>query len=292
MEQQYVTLRNGVQMPQVGFGVFRVKDYDECYQAVRQALDAGYLHIDTATAYINEEAVGAAIKDSGVPREEIFVTSKLWISQASYEGAKQAYADSCQRLGLDYLDLYLIHQPWSDYHGAWRALIELYNAGKVRAIGVSNFYPERFTDLVLASGFAPMVNQIEMHPFNQNLSRIAFNKQYDCVVEAWSPFAAGYFDIWSNTTLQAIADKHHKTIAQVVIRWLVQLDVVPLPKSANFTRAQQNLQVWDFELDAADLAQIATLDSGTQISNHHSVDQVTVCYNHSKTVNAAYYDKQ
>lgn len=279
MHQEYVTLRNGIKMPRIGFGVFKVSDPEECYTAVKTALAVGYRHIDTAAFYMNEEAVGRAIRDSGIPREEIFVTSKLWVNQSSYEGAFKAYQQSLDKLGLEYLDLFLIHQPWGDYHGAWRALTELYKAGKVRAIGVSNLYPERFVDFMYVAEIPPFVSQVEIHPFNHNAESIALCKEYDVVVEAWSPFAQGTNGIFTNSVLQIIANKHQRSVSQVILRWILQLGAVPLPKSVHENRMRQNLDVWDFELDAEDMEQIATLDQGLRMTDHRTVATVRRHYN-------------
>ena len=227
---KYVTLRNGVQMPQEGFGVFQIPDPAQCEQTVTEALQAGYRLIDTAAAYGNEEAVGRAVKKSGVPREELFLTTKLWIQDAGYENAKKAFQTSLDKLGLEYLDLYLIHQPMNDYYGSWRAMEELYEAGRVRAIGVCNFYPERLADLCLNARIAPMVDQVECHPFFQQRDAMETMKEFGVQIEAWGPLAEGQQGIFHDPVLTAIGQKYGKTVAQVVLRWNVQRGVVIIPK--------------------------------------------------------------
>lgn len=273
MKQLYVTLRNGVKMPMEGFGVFQIPDATECEQAVSDALNAGYRLIDTAAAYFNEEAVGKAIKKSGLPREELFIVTKLWIQDAGYENAKKAFQTSLDKLGLDYLDLYLIHQPMNDYYGSWRAMEELYEEGKIRAIGVCNFHPERLADLCLYSKIAPMVNQVEIHPFFAQNEALKTMREFGVQPQAWGPFAEGKFGIFSNPVLTKIAEKHSKTVAQVVLRWNIQRGVVVLPKSVHKNRIEENLNIWDFELDTDDMNTIASLDVGySQIIDHFSAD--------------------
>ncbi|MCW1384946.1 aldo/keto reductase [Novosphingobium sp. KCTC 2891] len=255
-----VILNNGVEMPLLGFGVFQVPDPAECERSVRDALDAGYRLLDTAASYGNEAAVGAAIKGSGIARDEIFVTTKLWIEDASYERAKAAFERSINKLQLDYLDLYLIHQPYGDVYGAWRAMEELHRAGRIRAIGISNFYPDRVVDFVLHNEVTPAVNQIEIHPFHQQHEAQALLGEHGVQTEAWGPFAEGRNDLFRNPVLQSIGDKHGKTIAQVVLRWLTQRGVVAIPKSVRRDRMAENLAIFDFQLDADDIAAIATLD--------------------------------
>ncbi|MBE9605734.1 aldo/keto reductase [Acetobacteraceae bacterium H6797] len=258
-----VTLNNGVQMPSLGFGVFQVPDPAECERSVRDAIDVGYRLLDTATSYGNEEAVGAAIKAHGIDRSELFVTTKLWVEDASYEGAKAAFERSINKLQLDYLDLWLIHQPYGDVYGAWRAMEELHRAGRIRAIGVSNFYPDRLVDFVLHNGTCPAVNQIEIHPFHQQDDAQKILKEYKVQPEAWGPFAEGKNGLFSNDVLQSIARKHGKSIAQVVLRWLNQRGIVAIPKSVRKERMAENFAIFDFQLDDADLAKIATLDQKT-----------------------------
>ena len=255
-----VTLNNGVEMPILGFGVFQVPDPAECERSVRDAIDVGYRLLDTAASYGNEAAVGAAIRNSGVDRAELFVTTKLWIQDASYEGAKAAFQRSLDKLQLDYLDLYLIHQPYGDVYGAWRAMEELHRAGRIRAIGISNFYPDRVVDFILHNDIAPAVNQIEIHPFHQQAGAETLLREYNIQPEAWGPFAEGKNGLFQNEQLQAIGDKHGKSIAQVVLRWLVQRGIVAIPKSVRKERMAENFAVFDFELDADDLAAIGKLD--------------------------------
>ena len=256
-----LTLSNGVQMPILGFGVFQMRDLDECERSVRDAIEVGYRLIDTAASYLNEEAVGRGIKKSGVPRGELFITTKLWVQDASYEGAKRAFQRSLDRLQLDYLDLYLIHQPYGDVYGAWRAMEELYQAGKIRAIGVSNFYPDRILDLMLHNKIPPAVNQIEINPFHQQIEAQSFLKQHGVQTEGWAPFAEGRNNIFQNEVLQAIAARNHKTIAQVILRWHVQREIIVIPKSVRKQRIADNFDIFDFELSQADMDAIATLDT-------------------------------
>lgn len=258
---QTVTLNNGVKMPIIGFGVYQIPDAEQCENAVYEALMTGYRLIDTAAGYLNEEAVGRAIKRSGVPREELFVTTKLWIQDAGNESAKLAFAKSLQKLQLDYLDLYLIHQPFGDYYGAWRAMEELYREGKIRAIGVSNFLPDRLMDLIVHNEIVPAVNQVETHPFYQQHESAAFMKEQGVQHQSWAPFAEGLGGMFGNETLASIAAKHGKSVAQVVLRWLVQREVVVIPKSVRKERIVENFDIFDFELDADDLKRITALDT-------------------------------
>jgi 2,5-diketo-D-gluconate reductase A len=258
-----VTLNNGVTMPLLGFGVFQVPDPEECERSVAEALRTGYRLIDTAAAYGNEAAVGDAIKRSAVPRAEVFVTTKLWVQDAGYDRTKQAFERSLRRLQLDYLDLYLIHQPFGDVYGAWRAMEELYQEGRVRAIGVSNFHPDRVMDLIVHNQVAPAVNQIETHPFNQQIATQAFLQENSVQIESWGPFAEGKHNIFQNELLRSIAGTHQKTVAQVILRWLTQRGVVAIPKSVRPERIAENFQVFDFDLSAEDMAAIATLDTKT-----------------------------
>ena len=257
---EYVTLSNGVKMPREGFGVFQVPEAVVCEQAVSDALSVGYRLIDTAAAYFNEEAVGTAIAKSGIPREELFITTKLWIQDAGYESAQKAFETSMQKLGLDYLDLYLIHQPMNDYYGAWRAMEELYEAGKIRAIGVCNFYPDRLTDLCLNARIAPMANQVELHPFFAQTGAIENMKSLNVQPEAWGPMAEGKHGIFTHPVLTEIGQKYGKTAAQVALRWNVQRGVVIIPKSIHKERMEENLNIWDFTLSKEDMAAIAGLD--------------------------------
>ena len=257
---KYVKLNNGVEMPILGFGVYQIPDPEVCEQAVYDALMAGYRSIDTAAAYENEEAVGRAIRRSGIPREELFITTKLWISDAGYEPAKKAFEESMLKLGLKYLDLYLIHQPFGDVYGSWRAMEELYKEGRIRAIGVSNFYPDRLADLILHNEIAPAVNQVETHPFHQQTAAAEFMRSEGVQIESWAPFAEGRNGLFSNELLLKIAAKHGKTVAQVVLRWLIQRDVVCIPKSVHKERIAENFDVFGFELGDDDMAAIAALD--------------------------------
>ncbi|MFD7522250.1 aldo/keto reductase [Paenibacillus chitinolyticus] len=258
---QTVTLNNGVKMPIIGFGVYQVPDAEECENAVYEALMAGYRLIDTAAGYLNEEAVGRAIKRSGIPREELFITTKLWVQDAGYESAKLAFAKSLKKLQLDYLDLYLIHQPFGDYYGAWRAMEELYRKGKMKAIGVSNFLPDRLMDLIVHNEIVPALNQIETHPFYQQTETTVFLKEQGVQHQSWAPFAEGRGNMFGNEVLTSIAERHNKSVAQVVLRWLVQREVVVIPKSVRKERIVENFDIFDFELSADDMEQISTLDA-------------------------------
>lgn len=258
---QTVTLNNGVKMPIIGFGVYQIPDAEECENAVYEALMAGYRLIDTAAGYLNEEAVGRAIKRSGVPREELFITTKLWVQDAGYESAKLAFSKSLKKLQLDYLDLYLIHQPFGDYYGAWRAMEDLYREGKIKAIGVSNFLPDRLMDLIVQNEIVPAINQVETHPFYQQIESAGFMKEQGVQHQSWAPFAEGRNNMFGNEVLTSIAEKHNKSVAQVVLRWLVQRDVVVIPKSVSKERIVENFDIFDFELSAYDIAQISTIDT-------------------------------
>lgn len=270
-----VVLNNGTEMPILGFGVYQISDSEECERSVFDAIQAGYRLIDTAAAYVNEEAVGKAIKRSGVPREEFFITTKLWVQDASYEGAKAAFQKSLDRLGMDYLDLYLIHQPFGDYYGAWRAMEELYAAGKIKAIGVCNFYPDRLVDLILHNKIAPAVNQIETHVFFQRAKDQAVMEEFGVRIESWGPFAEGRNDMFRNPALVSIAAKHNKSVAQVILRWLMQRGVVAIPKSVHKERIIENFRIFDFQLDTTDLETIASLDTGKSLFlDHHDPEAV------------------
>lgn len=266
---EYVTLNNGIQMPLEGFGVFQVPDPAQCENAVLDAISSGYRLIDTAAAYMNEEAVGAAIKKCGVPREELFITTKLWVQDAGYETAKKAIQTSLDKLGLDYIDLYLIHQPMGDYIGAYRAMEEAYKDRKLRAIGVCNFYPNRLADLCETVDVIPAVNQVELHPFFQQENALALMKEYGVVPEAWGPFAEGNHGIFTHPILSKIGEKYGKSAAQVALRWNIQRGVVVIPKSVHKDRMEQNFDVWDFTLSEEDMAEIAKLDLGhSEIVDH------------------------
>ncbi len=270
---EYVTLSNGVKMPLEGFGVFQVPEATVCEQAVRDALSVGYRLIDTAAAYFNEEAVGAAIRKSGIPREELFITTKLWVQDAGYESAKKAFETSMRKLGLDYLDLYLIHQPMNDYYGAWRAMEELYEAGKIRAIGVCNFYPDRLTDLCMNAKIAPMVNQVELHPFFAQTGAIGNMKSLNVRPEAWGPMAEGKHGIFTHPVLTEIGRKYGKTAAQVALRWNAQRGVVIIPKSTHRERMEENFSIWDFALSEEDMTAVAALDLGrSEIIDHSTAE--------------------
>lgn len=266
---EFVTLNNGVKMPLEGFGVFQVPDPAVCEQAVLDAIATGYRLVDTAAAYMNEQAVGAAIQKCGVPREELFITTKLWVQDASYEGAKRAIETSLRNLGLDYIDLYLIHQPMGDYIGAYRAMEESYREGKLKAIGVCNFYPNRLADLCETVEVTPAVNQVELHPFFQQENALTLMKEYGVVPEAWGPFAEGSHGIFTHPVLTEIGKQYGKTAAQVALRWNVQRGVVVIPKSIHKNRMEQNIDIWDFQLSEEDMAQIAKLDLGhSEIVDH------------------------
>lgn len=264
-----VKLNNGVEMPLEGFGVFQVPDPAVCEQAVLDAISTGYRLIDTAAAYMNEEAVGKAVAKCGVPREELFITTKLWVQDASYEGAKAAIETSLNKLGLDYIDLYLLHQPMGDYIGAYRAMEEAYKAGKLRAIGVCNFYPNRLADLCETVEIKPAVNQVELHPFFQQENALALMKEYGVQPEAWGPFAEGNHGIFTHPVLTTIGQKYGRSPAQVALRWNVQRGVTVIPKSVHKDRMEQNLAIWDFQLSGEDMAEIAKLDIGhSEIVDH------------------------
>ncbi|MFA0887998.1 MAG: aldo/keto reductase [Synergistales bacterium] len=259
----HVLLNNGVKMPMLGFGVYQITDLEECERCVLEALQVGYRMIDTAASYMNEEAVGRAIRRSGVPREEIFVTTKLWIQDAGYESTRKAFEKSLARLQLDVLDLYLIHQPYGDVHCSWRAMEDLYREGRVRAIGICNFQPDRVMDLVVRNRVVPAVNQVETHPFCQQIETQEFLKANDIQIESWGPFAEGKNDIFRDERLLAIAEKHGKTVAQVILRWLTQRGVVAIPKSVRKERIAENFRVFGFELSAEDMSMIADMDTKT-----------------------------
>jgi diketogulonate reductase-like aldo/keto reductase len=264
-----VKLNNGVEMPILGFGVYQVTDANECTNSVLEAINAGYRSIDTAAAYGNEEAVGKAIKKSGVAREELFITTKLWIQDAGYEKAKKAFEKSLKNLNLDYLDLYLIHQPYGDVHGAWRAMEELYQEGKIRAIGVSNFQPDRLMDLLVFNKVVPAVNQIETHPFNQQIETQKFLEENNVQIESWGPFAEGKNDMFKNELLVSIGKKHNKSVAQVILRWLTQRGVVSIPKSVRKERILENINIFDFELTHNEMNTIKVLDTQKSLFFDH-----------------------
>ena len=256
---EYVTLYNSVKMPILGYGVYQVTK-EECERCVLDALKAGYRSIDTAQSYFNEEEVGEAMQKSGVPRNEIFLTSKVWIDNYGYDKCRKSVETSMKKLKTDYLDLMLLHQPFSDYYGAWRALEDLYCEGKIRAIGVSNFYPDRLVDIASFSSVRPMVNQVETHPFNQQVAAKKYMDKYGVQIEAWAPFGEGRGGLFENPVLAEIAQEHKKTTAQVMLRWHIQRGVVVIPKSTHYERMKENLNVFDFMLDEEDMAKIAALD--------------------------------
>jgi 2,5-diketo-D-gluconate reductase A len=260
---QTVKLNNGVKIPILGFGVFQITDPAECERCVVDAIQTGYSHIDTAASYQNEEAVGRGIKQSGVAREKLFITTKLWIQSNGYEGTLRAFENSLKRLQLDYIDLYLIHQPFGDVYGEWRAMEELYQQGKIRAIGVSNFLPDRIMDLMIHNKITPAVNQIEVNPFQQQIDTQEFLQDNSVQVEAWAPFAEGRNDMFQNELLLSIAAKHNRSVAQVILRWLVQRGIIALAKTTRKERMLENISVFDFELNAEDVAAITTLDTKT-----------------------------
>lgn len=271
---QTVKLNNGVEIPILGFGVFQIADPAECARCVVDAIEVGYRHIDTAASYQNEEAVGRGIRQSGVPREELFITTKLWIQRNGYEGTLKAFERSLKRLQLDYVDLYLIHQPFGDVYGEWRAMETLYRQGKIRAIGVSNFHPDRMMDLIVHNEITPAVNQIEVNPFHQQIEAHKFFQDNGVQVEAWAPFAEGRNNIFQNNVLLSLAEKHNKSVAQVILRWLVQRGIIALAKTTRKERMIENISVFDFELSADDMAAIATLDTKTSAFFDHRNPEV------------------
>ena len=264
-----IKLNNGVEMPMLGFGVFQVKDLDECERSVMDAIETGYRLIDTAQSYGNEEAVGKAIKKSGVARKDLFITTKLWIQSNGYDGTKRAFENSLKRLQLDYLDLYLIHQPFGDVYGEWRAMEELYKEGRIRAIGVSNFHPDRLIDLIIHNEVKPVINQIETHPFHQQVDTQKFLQENNVQIESWGPFAEGKNNLFHNELLAGIGKKYDKTIAQVVIRWLTQRGVIAIPKSVRKERMEENFNVFDFKLSGEDMASIKSLDTNASLFFDH-----------------------
>src|SRR4026207_464824 len=266
---QKIVLNNGVEMPILGFGVFQIEDLAECERSVRDAIDVGYRLIDTASSYGNEEAVGNAIKRSGVPRVELFVTTKLWIADTGYDNTKRAFDRSLKRLQLDYLDLYLIHQPYGDVFGAWRAMEELFREGRIKAIGISNFHPDRVMDFIVHHEVMPAVDQIETHPFHQQVETQKFLRENNIQIESWGPFAEGKNNIFGNEVLVSIAEKHGKTVAQVILRWLTQRDIIVIPKSVRKDRMAENFDIFSFELTQEDMDAIRQLDTGASLFFDH-----------------------
>ncbi len=272
---QSVKLNNGVEIPILGFGVFQIADPAECERSVVDAIQTGYTHIDTAASYMNEEAVGRGVRQSGVAREKLFITTKLWIQSNGYEGTKKAFENSLKRLNMDYVDLYLIHQPYGDVYGEWRAMEELYQQGKMRAIGVSNFQPDRIMDLMIHNKIKPAVNQIEVNPFQQQIETQKFMLDQTVQIEAWAPFAEGRNNIFQNEVLVSIAAKHHKSAAQVILRWVIQRGIIALAKSTRKERMVENISVFDFELSVEEMAAIASLDTKTSsFFDHRNPDMV------------------
>lgn len=277
---EYITLNNDVKMPSVGFGVFQITDKEECINVVLNAIDAGYRLIDTAQSYGNEEAVGEAISKSSVPREDLFITTKVWISNGGYEKAKESIESSLIKMKLDYLDLVLIHQPLNDYYGTYKAMVDLYKEGKIKSIGVSNFYPDRLVDLALFSEITPAVNQIEINPFHQQLTAQEFNNKYGVQLQAWAPFAEGRNGMFDNPVLKTIGDKYDKSVAQVILRWLLQRGIVPLAKTVNKERILENIDIFNFELNEDDMNKIFALDKKeSSFFNHQEASSVEMLAN-------------
>lgn len=266
---QNVILNNGAEMPVLGFGVFQIPDAEECERSVADAISTGYRLIDTAVSYGNEAAVGRAIRNSGIPRESLFVTTKLWVQSDGYNGAKKAFETSLQNLQLEYLDLYLMHQPYGDVHGAWRAMEELYREGRIRAVGVSNFHPDRLMDLMVHNTIVPAINQVETHPFQQQMEAHQFLQENGVQIQSWGPFAEGKNNIFNNELLLSIGAKYNKTVAQVVLRWLTQRGVVAIPKSVKKDRMAENFNIFDFSLSAEDMEAIKTLDTKSSLFFDH-----------------------
>ena len=266
---QKVVLNNGIEMPILGFGVFQIENQEECERSVLDALETGYRLIDTAASYENEEAVGRAIKRSGVPREEIFVTTKLWVQDAGEEKTKAAFERSMERLQLDYLDLYLIHQPYGDVYGAWRDMEKLYAQGRIKAIGVSNFHPDRVMDFIVHNEVIPAVNQIETHPFHQQIETQKFLRENNVQIQSWGPFAEGKNNIFQNELLLSVGKNYGKSVAQIILRWLTQREIVVIPKSVRKVRMEENFNIFDFELSQEDMEAIATLDTKQSLFFDH-----------------------
>ncbi|MEI0581518.1 aldo/keto reductase [Brachyspira pilosicoli] len=257
---KYVKLNNGLEMPILGFGVYQIQDYEECKKAVLNAIETGYRLIDTAASYKNEKAVGDAIKESGINRKELFITTKLWIQKNGYEDTKKAFNNSLEKLQLDYLDLYLIHQPFGDYYGEWRCMEELYKNGKIKAIGVCNFFADRLVDLIMHNEIVPAVNQVEVNPFYQKSDYQTIMNEYNVQMQSWAPFAEGRNNMFTNEILLSIAKKYNKSIAQIILNWLVKRNIVVIPKSVRKERMEENFNIFDFELDESDIKLISSLD--------------------------------
>jgi Aldo/keto reductases, related to diketogulonate reductase len=272
---EYITLNNGIKMPKAGFGVFQIKDKNECVKVILDAIDAGYRLIDTAQSYGNEEAVGEAVTKTSVSREELFITTKVWISNYGYEKAKASVEESLKKMHLDYIDLVLLHQPFKDYYGAYHALEDLYKEGKIKAIGVSNFYPDRLVDLALDVDVKPAINQVEVNPFHQQDKALEYNNKYGVQLEAWAPFAEGKNGIFTNETLKEIGNKYNKSIGQVILRWLLQRGIVPLSKTVRKERMLENINIFDFELSEEDMKKIGNLNTNTSSFFSH-YDPATV----------------
>ncbi len=266
---QKVILNNGVEMPILGFGVFQITDETECEKVVLEAIETGYRLIDTAASYQNEKAVGNAIKKCGVPRNELFITTKLWVEDMGYEKTKIAFQKSLDKLQLEYLDLYLIHQPYGDVFGSWKAMQELYHEGKIKAIGVANFPSDRLMDLIINSGFSPAINQIETHPFHQQIESHQFLIENKVQTQSWGPFAEGKNDIFNNEILKTIAEKHNKSVAQVILRWLTQRNIIAIPKSVHKERMAENFDIFNFQLSEAEMQTVQTLDNKTSLFFDH-----------------------
>ena len=265
-----IKLNNNIEMPILGFGVYQIDDLKQCEQSVLDAIEVGYRSIDTAAIYNNEKAVGDALKQSGVAREDLFITTKVWIQDTGYEKTKKAFEKSLSKLQLDYLDLYLIHQPMSDVYGSWRAMEELYKEGRIKAIGVSNFYPDRLVDLILHNEVVPAINQVETHPFYQQIEGQRLMNEYNVQIESWAPFAEGQNNIFNNPILVSLAKKYNKSVAQIVLHWLTQRDVIVIPKSVNKDRIIENFNIFDFNISEEDMQLIATLDTNKTLFFTHT----------------------
>lgn len=268
------TLNNGVTIPALGFGVFAIEDQSECAKAVTLAVEAGYRLIDTAAFYENEVGVGMGVKDCGIPRSELFITSKVWGSDAGYDKTLQSFQETLKKLQLDYLDLYLIHQPVGDYYGSWRAMEKLYKEGYIKAIGVSNFYEDRLCDLILHNEIVPAVNQLETHPFKQREEMSDIMQEYNILHEAWAPFDRNRCNIFTSPLLVSLAEKHNRSTAQIILRWLFQRNIVSLPKSATPSRIASNYQIWDFQLSPADMEAIRHIGIYDSMDDHHSASTI------------------